>query len=55
MQIRVVQKNQNVESKLADSVFPFHYHVGDTKKKLRPLRHLETLPLAPLKMVLATL
>ena len=27
----------------------------DTKKKLRPLGHLEALPLAPLKMVLAPL
>ena len=29
--------------------------MGDTKKNLRPLGHLEALPLAPLKMVLAPL
>ena len=49
---REVQKKQNVKSYLADTVFPFYYHVGDTKKNLRPLGHLEALPLAPLKMAL---
>ena len=40
-------------SLLDDTVFPFLYHVGDTKKELIPLGHLEVLPLALLKMVLS--
>ena len=53
MDTRGVQKNKNVE--LALTVFPFHYHVSDTKKNVRPVGHLEGLPLAPLKMALTPL
>ena len=50
--VRGVQKNKNVEFYLALTVFSFHYHVEYNKINLRPLGHLEGLPLAPLKMAL---
>ena len=43
---------ENVEFELTYTVFPFYYHVGDTKRNLRHLVHLEILQLAPLKMAL---
>ena len=49
MEARGVKKKQNY------TVFPFHYHVGDTKKFFRPPGHLEGLSLAPLKMALTPL
>ena len=40
------------KNKMWNLNFPFQYHVGDTKKNLRRLGHLEALPLVPLKMAL---